>query len=213
MALNKNTILIADDHVIIRRGIKFLVENNFGRANYIEVANLSGIKEKLEKHPDISYMLLDMQLMDGNLLEILPELKKQYPHIPIMVFSMVNEDIYGKRLLKNGVDYFISKQLPEEEIIKALDALFSGKKLVSAHSLRANDAQAPTDNPLTQLSEREIIVMEHLLKGDSVKSIAGLLDLKTSTVATYKARIFEKLDINNLIDLKNIAELYQKPPH
>ena len=213
MALNKNTILIADDHLIIRRGIKFLLENNFGRANYIEVDNLSGIKEKLEKHGGISHMLLDMQLTDGNLLEILPVIKKQYPHIPIMVFSMVNEEIYGKRLLKNGVDYFISKQLPEEEIIKALTAFFSGKKLISSVSSRANDEQPPTDNPISQLSERELIVMEHLLKGDSVKIIAALLELKTSTIATYKARIFEKLDINNLIDLKNIAELYQKPRH
>lgn len=213
MALNKNTILIADDHVIIRRGIKFILENNFGRANYIEVANLAGIKEKLEKHPDISHMLLDMQLTDGNLLEILPEIKKQYPNIPIMVFSMVNEEIYGKRLLKNGVDYFISKQLPEEEIIKALNAFFSGKKQTPTNSVWANESERSSENPITQLSERELIVMEHLLKGDSVKTIASMLELKTSTVATYKARIFEKLDINNLIDLKNIAELYQKPRH
>lgn len=203
-------ILLADDHVIIRRGLKVLLDNYFNREPFIEADTTKEVMNQLAKYP-VTHMILDMQLQDGNVMEILPAIKQLYPDIPILIYTMSSEDIFGSKLLQMGALGFLSKQSDETEVVKALDLFFRGQPYVS-HNLSdfVNDhRKTQKQNPLHNLSERELSVLSCLLKGESVKEISQRMDLKATTVATYKARIFEKLNVNNIIDLQSVAELHQ----
>lgn len=202
-------ILLADDHVIIRRGLKVLLENHFFYMQLLEADTTSGILNILESN-EVSFMILDMQLQDGNVLEIMPLLNSRYPHIPILIYTMSSEDVYGGRMFQLGAKGFLSKQCSEEEVIKALQLFFDGRTYISTQlqDVLADRKQA-NSNPLQSLSERELSVMSRLLKGETVKEISNQLNVKATTVATYKARIFEKLAVNNIMDLRNLIELYQ----
>ena len=202
-------ILLADDHVIIRRGMKVLMDNFFRREIIIEADSTLQILAALKEHP-ITHMILDMQLQDANVIEILPQLRTMYPNIPILIYTMSSEDIFGSRMLQMGAQSFLSKQSDEQEVIKALDLFFQGKPYVSAHLQELmNQSNNTHANPLLSLSDRELSVLNRLLKGETVKEISQQLDIKATTVATYKARIFEKLSISNIIDLRTISELYK----
>jgi two-component system, NarL family, invasion response regulator UvrY len=206
-------ILLADDHVIIRRGLKLLLDNYFNRDPLIEAESTKDILLQLEKYP-ITHMILDMQLQDGNVMEILPTIKRKYPQAHILIYTMSSEDIFGVKMLKMGATSFLSKQSDEEEVVKALNLFLSGRTYTSNNLKDILGAvKNQKSNPLQALSERELSVLGRLLKGESVKEISNQLALKPTTVATYKARIFEKLGVNNIIDLNNIADLnnFQNP--
>lgn len=209
MTPKNRLILLADDHVIIRRGLKLLLDNHFGREALIEAETTKDILLALEKNP-VTHMILDMQLTDTNVIEVLPEIKNRFPKIPILIYTMSSEDIYGKRMLDLGADGFLSKQHDEAEVIKALDLFLNNRKYVSQHLLDIiNDPKHQKTNPIQSLSERELSVLGRLLKGETVKEISVNLNIKATTVATYKARIFEKLNVSNILELKNVTELYQ----
>ena len=154
-----------------------------------------------------------MQLADGNLLEIFQEIKQQNPHLPILIYSMSPEDIFAKRLNNLGASGYLNKQSSEEEVVKAMELFFTGRKYVSQKyfDMQHSATKGKSDNPFSNLSERETEVLLLLLKGKSVKEIASYFDLKSNTVATFKARIFDKIGVNNLMDLQNSARAYNIP--
>lgn len=201
-------ILLADDHVIIRRGLRTLIDNNFGRSQWTEVDRTDDVLNELKKK-SYTHAVLDMQLLDTNLLEVLPDIRKANPDLPLMIYTMCSEDLYAPRMLKLGVQAFLSKQLSEESVINAFGRFFQNKCYFSEHILY--DAYADkmkSVNPIDELSEREFAVLQYLVKGVSVKEICGILDLKTTTVATYKARIFEKTGAGSVVDLVRLMDLY-----
>ncbi len=208
MATNK-LILLADDHVIIRRGLKVILDNYFEQEVLIEADSTKEILSKLAEF-EVTHMILDMQLIGSNVIDILPELVKNYPHIPILIYTMSSEEIFGARLLQMGARGFLSKQTEETEVVRALELFFQGQTYISnaLQDILSDKKFATKINPLLSLSERELSVMNHLLKGKSVKEIAISLDLKATTIATYKARIFQKTGVDNIIDLRNITDLY-----
>lgn len=207
--IQNKLILLADDHVIIRRGMKVLMDNFFRREQILEADTTQQILTILKENP-ITHMILDMQLQDANVIEILPQVKALYPSTPILIYTMSSEDIFGGRMLQLGATGFLSKQSDEQEVVKALDLFFQGRPYISNHLQEVmNHSKQTHSNPLLSLSERELSVLNRLLKGETVKEISNQLDLKATTVATYKARIFEKLSVSNIIDLRNVVELYQ----
>lgn len=211
-AFSDISLLIADDHVIIRRGLKFLIETHFGKFNIVETDSSKGILDSLEKN-NFTHLILDMQLSDGNLLEIFQEIKQQFPLLPILIYSMSPEEIFAKRLNNLGASGYLNKQSSEEEVVKAMELFFTGRKYVSQKYFdQQHGAQkGKSENPFSNLSERETEVLLLLLKGKSVKEIASHFDLKSNTVATFKARIFDKIGVNNLMDLQNSARAYNIP--
>lgn len=200
------TILIADDHTIIRRGLRTMIDSQFGRSTWIEADRSSEILSALSKYP-ITHAVLDMQLLDANLIDILPKIKSHYPQLPILVYTMSSEEIYGPKLVHLGVQCFLSKQVQESEVITAFSNFFMGKPFFSSKLKDAMTNQSAA-NPLKTLSERELSVLNYLLKGKTVKDISEIMQIKASTVATYKARIFDKLEISNTMDLIKIAQLH-----
>ncbi len=207
-------VLIVDDHVIIRRGMKFILESNFGIKEFHETESCKGFKDIMAQIP-ITHVVLDMQLNDGNVMEILSEMITLYPNTKILIYTMSPEEIFGARIISMGVAGFLNKQTNEKEVIKALDQFFHGQKYYSQlvkDQLENKSGPENKSDPFSELSERELTVLSYLLLGEGIKEISGRLNIKSSTVATFKARIFNKIGVSNIIDLKNFAEIYKFKP-
>lgn len=200
----KINLLVVDDHVIIRRGLKFFLESHFAIRSFHEADTCIAVRE-MSVAFEISHIILDLQLNDGNAVEIISELLEQLPDLQILVYTMSPEEVFKSRLIKMGVTGFLNKQADEQTVVSTMAAFFSG---TLQNSELVSTDKFGTD-PFSILSERELTVMTYLLKGEGIKEISGRLNLKSSTVATFKARIFNKLSIGNIIDLKNLVELYK----
>jgi two-component system, NarL family, invasion response regulator UvrY len=206
-------VLIADDHSIVRRGLRFLLQAHYNNLEIIEVASCSQVMDELAKQ-EFPLAILDLQLTDGTSMEIIPNILATYPQLRIMVYTMSSEEVYGKRLLQMGVHGFLNKQADDQEILFALGKFFEGGSYVSPTLQRLLDQEArlgrnKMNNPFSTLSNREIEVANYLLSGLSQKEISAQMDLHVNTVLTYKNRILEKLGVTNLYELNKIATLYK----
>lgn len=192
--------------------MKFILDSQFNGCIVDEVEDSKGLFESLQRK-NYTHLILDLQLQDINTINIFSSICSQFPFLSILIYTMSSEETFGKRLLQMGASGFLSKQSNEEEVLKALHIFFLGRKYISANIqemlLKDSTGSEQKLNPFDQLSEREVAVLHNLLQGKGVKEIAGELELKSTTVATYKARIFDKLSISNLMDLRSMADLYQ----
>lgn len=205
-------LLIADDHAVIRTGLKYLLSRQFRDIDVREATDCADLRAKLAESA-FTHLVLDLQLGDCNSIDIIPALRAVHPDLAIMVYTMSPEAIYGRRLLQSGVLSFVSKQANEETVMRALDLFLQGRPYISEELRQAVKFESGkgdnAPNPFDELSEREMAVMRHLLQGMRVKEISNRMDLKMSTVATYKVRIFEKLGIDNLADLHRLADAFK----
>lgn len=201
-------MLISDDHVIIRRGLRNLLQDQLGVRSIREAGSLAELLRQLgEASPDL--LILDLQLGDGHSLDVLERLCAEHPAMRILVYSMSPEHIYGPRVLAMGGSGFLSKQTSEEEVLRALRRVMQGREYRSHELELARDGRtSDRTDPFQDLSDRELLVMNALLQGLAVKDIAEQLDLRPTTVATYKARLFDKLGVSNLLDLQRLAQLH-----
>ena len=160
-----------------------------------------------------THLILDLQLGDCNSIDIIPELLSTYPDLSVLVYTMSPEGIYGKRLLQMGVAGYLSKQAYEDTVVGALRLFLHGQSVVSDElkpKLQEDTHRTlHSNNPFDELSEREMTVFRHLLTGLRVKEISNRMELKVSTVATYKVRIFEKLGVNNAADMQRLADAFR----
>lgn len=204
-------MLITDDHAVIRTGLKYLIARYFPEVTLGEADACSTLKEELQKG-NYTHLVLDMQLGDCNSMDLIPGMIAQHPSLRIMIYTMSPEAIYGKRLVQMGVHGFLSKEEEEDTLIQALTLFLQGQPYLSDELKRALGTEQKRSqssiNPFDDLSERELMVLCFLLQGHRVKEISNRLDLKMSTVATYKVRIFEKLNVNNLADMQRLADVY-----
>jgi len=204
-------ILIADDHAVIRTGMKYVLVRHFNGVAIGEADACRSILSELKKS-HYTHIILDLQLGDCNSMDVIPEIMEAYPKLAIMVYTMSPEAIYGKRLMQMGVSGFLSKQEGEDTLVRALTLFLSGQTYVSDDLKKSieedHGRSGPSANPFDELSEREMMVLRFLLQGLRVKEISNRLDLKMSTVATYKVRIFEKLCVNNMADMQRLAEAF-----
>lgn len=209
--MSPTRLLIADDHAVIRTGIKYLLASHFPNVIAGEADACSTLNSELNRLP-YSHLILDMQLGDCNSLDLLQSIISAYPLMRIMIYTMSPESIYGKRLIQMGADAFLSKEEKEETLLVALTQFLQGKTYMSddlRKSLEKEQGKSGAGaTPFEELSEREMMVMRYLLQGLRVKEISNRLDLKMSTVATYKVRIFEKLRVDNVADLHRLANAY-----
>ncbi|MFZ4058103.1 MAG: response regulator transcription factor [Ferruginibacter sp.] len=196
-------ILIADDHSMIRKGLKLYLQLNFGCKDIYEVMTCNDLMQEL-KRKNYTHLILDIILADGNSLEVIPEIKQLYPHLNIMGFSMQPTEVYGEALKEYNIPHYVSKSESETDIINHLGIFLQNEHpdtLVKTASNKPN-------NPFAALAPRELEILHHLLKGNGTKEIAISLDLKMNTVSTIKSRIFEKTHVQNLKELIEMATLY-----
>ena len=195
-------ILIADDHSMIRKGLKLYMQVNLGYGHINEVGTCNDLMKELVKKK-YTHLVLDIILSDGSTLEVIPNIRRVYPDLQILVFSMQPAEIYGEALKQYGIQYYLSKSSGEDEIISVLQKFLQ------------NELPAPKpvglqniDNPFTLLAPRELEILHYVLKGIGTKNIAETLNLKMNTVSTIKNRIYEKTRASNIKELIELATLY-----
>lgn len=194
-------ILIVDDHSMIRKGVKLLLQLNLGYNDVEEVASCAELMSELKKKK-YTHLLLDIILPDGTTLEILPNINNLYPELSIMMFSMQPASVYSEALKKYGIRHYLSKTSPEEKTIAQLKAFLADEVI----------PEKPGDNkyhnPFSDLSARELEVLHYLLKGQGTKYISNVLNLRMNTISTIKKRIFDKTNTENTKTLTELAVLY-----
>jgi two-component system, NarL family, invasion response regulator UvrY len=194
-------ILLADDHSMIRKGLKLYLQLNLGCHEVSEAGSCTELMKELVKKK-YTHLVLDMILSDGNSLEILPNIIRVYPQLQIMVFSMQPAEVYGEALKQYGIRYYLSKSVGEEEILQYL------RNFIFNEVPDRKPLQSVTGNPFCSLAPRELEVLHYLLKGTGTKDISETLNLKMNTISTVKNRIFEKTKAGNIKELIELATLY-----
>lgn len=203
-------ILIIDDHSIIRVGIAFLIRQEIPSA-VIDEAKSGDAAVALLKKSTYDLVILDVNIPGTDTIDFISYLLTATPHLNILIFTMNPEEWYGRRFLKMGVKGFLNKESPEDEIKKAIWTVLKGNRYISpalAQIISMDALEKKKENPFDELSNREFDVAMRLTRGDSVSVIAESLNLHASTVGTHKAHIFEKLNVQNIIQLADLARLY-----
>ena len=198
----EHCILIADDHSMIRKGLKLYMQLNLGYSNIQEVGSCHDLMNELVKKK-YTHLVLDIILSDGSTLEVIPNIRKVYPDLQILVFSMQPAEIYGEALKQYGIQFYLSKSSGEDEIISVLQKFLQNELTASRLTGMQN-----VDNPFTLLAPRELEILHYVLKGIGTKNIAETLNLKMNTVSTIKNRIYEKTKASNIKELIELATLY-----
>jgi two-component system invasion response regulator UvrY len=202
--------LLADDHVIIRTGLKFIIENFMPHSKIDEADDGDSSFEKIKKH-NYDLLILDITMPNTDSFGLISKILALKPLMKILMFSMSDEEVYARKYLKMGVMGYIKKDEHVEEIKKAITTILNNKKYISPglsqiliEDLHSNNPE----NPFDSLSRREFEIVQHLVRGESVAEICQKLTLHSSTVGTHKARIFEKLKCSNIIDLNLLAKVH-----
>ena len=203
--------LIVDDHEIVRKGIKQVLSELYFPCTIQEAHNEETALQQL-KEETFQLVLLDVQLPDSNSLNLVEFVRKQQPEAKVLIFSMGAENIYAKRFLKAGAMGFVSKKSGLEELKKGIDLALNNRRYISdtlAELLATETNNDHPGNPFERLTAREMEIANLLINGKSVSEIGELLHLSVSTVGTHKARLFDKLGIENLAQLYELYRVYQ----
>lgn len=196
------SIILADDHSMIRKGIKLLLKTNFGYSDVREVTSCNGLMNELQQR-SCTHLLLDIIFSDGTALEIIGNIRKLYPDVSVMVFTMQLAEVYAEAFKQYNVHFFLPKTTSEDCTIVHLKRFFNDELPI------VNQSNVPSQkNPFSSLSPRELEVIHYLLNGHQTKQISRTLNLSMSTVSTLKKRIFEKTETENLRQLMELASLY-----
>ena len=208
-----NTILIVDDHDIVRTGLRYLLKDFFPTAQLLNAKDGKEAIVQLKKEK-VNCVILDIQLPDTSSFELIEYIRLHHPAANVLVFSMSPENLYGTRFIKAGAMGYLSKEASVEEVKKAIETVLKGNRYMSPelmNSLVEEVSGKPAENPFSLLSNREFAITGLLLAGSPTTGIAHQLHLQPSTVTTYKSRIFTKLRVTNLIELKELASIYGFP--
>lgn len=205
--------LIVEDHAIVRMGIDFLITDLFQPVDVHQVSNFTSALGLL--HTNVfDLIVLDINIPGGENSRMIDKIRSIQPNARILVFSGSEEEIYALHYIQAGANGFLSKGASEEEFKVAILAVINNGKYISdkvQQQMVKNvlDNKYVSSNPLEDLSRRELEVMHLLAQGKWTKEIATFLNLKETTISTYKARIFEKLEVGNIIEMFKKLESYK----
>jgi two-component system invasion response regulator UvrY len=200
-------ILIADDHRIVREGLKQILAENPDMIVADEASNGQEVIGKIWEN-DYDVVLLDISMPGRSGLDILKQLKTERPKLSVLVLSMYSEEQYAMRALRAGASGYMTKESAPDELIEAIRKVSTGRKYISptvaeklAFSLEASDERPPHEN----LSDREYQVMCMIASGKTIKAIADELSLSVKTISTYRTRILEKMKMKNNAELTHYS--------
>jgi two-component system invasion response regulator UvrY len=196
-------ILVADDHTVVRRGLRQILLEGFPGAAIEEVADAEDLVKQVMKLPwDV--VISDLSMPGRSGLDALQQIKQLQPGLPVLILSIHPEDQYALRVLKAGASGYLSKDMAPDELVNAVQKVMLGKKYISAAVAEKLASALDQDNnkaPHESLSDREFSVLKMLAAGKSVSEIADSLFLSVTTVSTYRARILAKMNLKNNADL------------
>lgn len=206
------TFLLADDHSIVRHGMALTINEIFPNATIHQTSSLQKVVEEVTSK-EIEIAIIDAHFPDGNSIHILSDIKNAKRDIKILIFSGLEEELHALKFINAGANGFLSKLSEEEEVRHALLSIVNKGEYISAVSQNllvkfANDPNSM--NPLHHLTKRELQIAEMYADGFGNLEIANNLDIKQNTVSTIKKNIFDKLKIENLVELIDIIKTHHK---
>ena len=200
-------ILITDDHAVVRQGLKQILLEEFTRAQFGEATNAQEAIDRVWKE-NWDVVVLDITMPGRSGLEVLKEIKKSRPKLPVLVLSMHPEDQFAVRILKIGASGYMTKESAPNELVGAVRKVMAGGRYVSPSlaekmaSYLAIDVHTP---PHERLSDREFLVLRLIASGKTPTAIAKELALSVKTISTYRMRILEKMNMSNNAELTHYA--------
>lgn len=200
-------VLIADDHAIVRRGLKQLLLEQYPTASIGETGDAGDLIAKVMSQ-EWDVVICDINMPGRSGLDALQQIKELSPKLPVLVMSMYPEDQYALRVLKAGASGYLGKETIHDDLVKAIETVRMGRKFItpSIAEKLANALDKETNSPPhEQLSNREFDVFKLLAAGKSVSEIASQLSLSATTVSTYRARILEKMAMRSNSELTRYA--------
>jgi len=200
-------VLVADDHAIVRQGLKMILTEEFSSLIFGEAQHGQELLAQLQKG-QWDVVVLDITMPGRSGLDVLKELRQLYPKLPVLVLSMHPEDQFAVRMLKAGASGYLTKENVPEEVVKAIRKVLGGGRYVSASlaeklafDLQTNLEKAPHE----ALSDREYQVLCMIASGKTVKEIGHELALSIKTISTYRTRILDKLNMKTNAELTHYA--------
>ena len=195
------TILLADDHIMISKGLRKLLELDFGYRDVESVTSCNAVLRFLKKRP-FTHLVMDIGLSDGSALEVLPVIKQLYPDTKVMVYSAKPPSVYERGLQRFGVFHYLSKEADEQETIRRFRLFLRDPEQIKAKE------QVEVESPFSCLTSRQLEVMHYLLQGKTGNEIAEALNVKSNTISTIKSQLLERTGTKNMIELTALANLY-----
>jgi two-component system invasion response regulator UvrY len=196
-------VLIADDHAIVRKGLKQLLVEEYSSALIEEAGDAEElIKKVITKQWDV--VICDMNMPGRSGLDALKQIKQATPKLPVLIMSMYPAEQYAIRVLKAGASGYLSKDSIHDELIKAIETALSGKKFITSSVAEKMLEVFDTDNdrpPHELLSDREFDVLKLLASGKTITEIADQLSISATTISTYRSRILEKMNMRTNAEL------------
>ena len=200
-------VLIADDHSVVRVGLRQILSGIRDIAVIDEAANAIEVLEKVKKN-DYSVVILDIAMPGKSGLDALKEIKIERPKLPVLILSMYPEDQYAIRVLRAGAAGYMTKDSAPDELVTAVRIVAEGRKYVSPTfaEILALNLDIDREKELHEmLSDREYEVLCMIASGKTLSEIAGLLFLSVKTISTYRSRILEKMHLKNNAELTSYA--------
>lgn len=201
-------VLLADDHSIVREGLRRIVEESGDLEVVAEAADgREALKQVAELAPDVAVVDISMPGIDG--LEVVSRLKDTHPGLPVLILTMHEEAQYIVRAIEAGAMGYLTKQSAPEQLVTAIQRVYSGQRYITddaTEALALRIARGTRDKtPLDSLSMRELQVLRRLAMGHTNREIAQAYSLSIKTVDTYRARLLKKLDLRNNAELIRFA--------
>lgn len=200
-------VVIADDHPVVLKGLKDIILESFTNATVDETSTGYELMRKVQEN-DYDLVLLDISLPDIHGLEVLKEIKRKKPHLPILIISMYPEEDYAVRAIRAGARGYVTKRTASDDLVEAVRHILSGKRYVSADFAQKMllDFESDAERPAHQeLSTRELQVISRIGKGKATKQIAEELHVSANTVRTYRTRILGKTGLKGTNELIHYA--------
>ena len=200
-------VLIVDNHAVVRRGLKEILERELEGSICDEAENAEQAITKV-RGQDCDLVILDIKMPGRSGIDVLRDIRQERRELPVLIFSVHPEDQYARRVLKAGARGYMNKENSPEELIKAIKRILAGGRYVSpalAERLAWDLSESGGQQVHEVLSDREFEVLQMIAYGKTVSLIAEELHLSVATVSTYRARILEKMRMTNTVELIRYA--------
>ncbi|MGS2737703.1 response regulator [Sinomicrobium sp. M5D2P17] len=205
-------ILLVDDHFVVRQGVFIILNKILSNISIFQAETISKAFNYINNE-FFDLLILDVHFPKGSSLELLGYTKVKAPKTKVLIFSGLNENKFALRYIHAGADGYLNKLSSEEELHTAIRTIIKNKKYISS-TIRDQITDSILNkipfNKLDMLSDREMEVARLLIKGEGNIEIADCLNLSPTTVSTYKYRVFEKLQVNNIVSLISLFNTYEK---
>jgi DNA-binding NarL/FixJ family response regulator len=201
-------VLLVDDHVVVRRGVRAILEDHFPGVRVSEAGSGDEALGALSEPLAFDAMVLDLSMPGRSGFDLLTEIKHRYPKLPVLIMSLHGEEQFAVRALRAGAAGYLTKAAAPEQLVAAINRITKGGKYISetlAEKLATDVGGDQSVNRHDRLSDREFDVMRGIASGSSVSEIAGQMHLSVKTVSTYRTRLLEKMGMSSNAELTRYA--------